>query len=407
MTNKNNKKHNKFVEEFEQLVGENEYEFMSVYTSTREKISIKHIACGHIRTTRANDIIGAARKNNLRCTGCKNKPILSTDIIIKQLKELVGEEYSLTGAYVARSKPIKIKHNTCGHEYETKYNSFFKCGHRCQKCHISQKLKKKPEEFENEINNLTGDEYKIVTPYINSLTKVGFLHNIENCGNIFYMKPNDFTINKQRCPKCGQISRTKNLRKKHEDYEKEFIEIHGDGYLFVNKYKNSLDNIILRHKKCGYVWDLPIITTLRKRYTKSELCPNCSKSLSNGERRIIKELNKNSIIYRTEYTFDDCIDSSKLRFDIAVFNEDKTLKYLIEYDGEQHFFPVDFAGRGIEWATDIFTKTQSRDQIKNKYCIDNGIPLYRIPYWKYENIEKIMENILSDNYVSNHNSILN
>lgn len=63
---------------------------------------------------------------------------------------------------------------------------------------------------------------------------------------------------------------------------------------------------------------------------------------------------------------------------------------LIEYDGEQHFKPVDFASKGLEWATKIFEYNQIKDKIKNDYCKDNNIRLIRIPYWDFDNIETIL-----------------
>ena len=38
---------------------------------------------------------------------------------------------------------------------------------------------------------------------------------------------------------------------------------------------------------------------------------------------------------------------------------------------------------------------EKRDGIKNNYCKNNNIPLLRIPYWEFNNIEKILENTLA------------
>ena len=54
----------------------------------------------------------------------------------------------------------------------------------------------------------------------------------------------------------------------------------------------------------------------------------------------------------------------------------------IEYDGEQHFKPIDFSGKGEEWAFNKFSITQAHDNI-------NNIRLLRIPYFK--NIESELE----------------
>lgn len=65
----------------------------------------------------------------------------------------------------------------------------------------------------------------------------------------------------------------------------------------------------------------------------------------------------------------------------------------IEYDGIQHFEPVRFF-RTKEKNIEAFKKQQLRDQIKNKYCVDNSINLLRIPYWESKNIDLIIDNCL-------------
>lgn len=67
---------------------------------------------------------------------------------------------------------------------------------------------------------------------------------------------------------------------------------------------------------------------------------------------------------------------------------------VIEYDGEQHFAPVDFANKGLLWAKGIFQQTVRHDNIKNNYCLTNGINLLRIPYFDFDNIEDILTNHL-------------
>ena len=59
---------------------------------------------------------------------------------------------------------------------------------------------------------------------------------------------------------------------------------------------------------------------------------------------------------------------------------------LIEYDGKQHFL---YGGFGIDLLE--FMNLKYRDNIKTKYCEDNNIKLIRIPYWEFDNVEKILE----------------
>ena len=67
----------------------------------------------------------------------------------------------------------------------------------------------------------------------------------------------------------------------------------------------------------------------------------------------------------------------------------------IEYNGEQHYIPVDFAGKGKEWAENKLKNTQNVDNIKSRYCKDNNIKLIIIPYFEFDNIEKILKKELN------------
>lgn len=93
-----------------------------------------------------------------------------------------------------------------------------------------------------------------------------------------------------------------------------------------------------------------------------------------GESYIEGLLESIKVPFESQYTFDDCRDIYVLRFDFAIFRDNELLG-LIEYDGRQHFEPIEFFG-GIEG----FEKTRRHDNIKNIYCEENNIPLLRLPY---------------------------
>lgn len=78
--------------------------------------------------------------------------------------------------------------------------------------------------------------------------------------------------------------------------------------------------------------------------------------------------------FKPQYSFDDCKHIYKLHFDFAILDNDQVLG-LIEYDGKQHFEPIEFFG-----GQPAFIQTQKRDEIKNIYCRKNNIPLLRLPY---------------------------
>ena len=95
---------------------------------------------------------------------------------------------------------------------------------------------------------------------------------------------------------------------------------------------------------------------------------------SSGEEYVENILNQYNIDFIPQYKFNDCKMKYVLRFDFAIFYHSQLLG-LIEYDGKQHFEPIDFFG-----GLDGFKRTQERDNIKNTYCNLHNIPLLRLPY---------------------------
>ena len=99
------------------------------------------------------------------------------------------------------------------------------------------------------------------------------------------------------------------------------------------------------------------------------------------------------ILFVQQYSFEELVSETgtKLRFDFGIIKNNK-LEYLIEYDGEQHFLQnISQTGWNTE---ENFRKIKKRDDIKNKFCFDNNIPLIRIPY-THKNQIKIEDLILN------------
>ena len=96
-----------------------------------------------------------------------------------------------------------------------------------------------------------------------------------------------------------------------------------------------------------------------------------------GEKNIENILKQHNINYAKEFTFSDLKDKNKLRFDFAIFDDNNTLSHLIEFDGRQHY------NEYTPWNSDeTLIERQKRDKLKNDYCLQNNIPLFRIPYGK-------------------------
>ena len=113
---------------------------------------------------------------------------------------------------------------------------------------------------------------------------------------------------------------------------------------------------------------------LRRGHTQSCGCER----RSHGEIKVASILSEFNIPYTQEYPAFKFANNTNAKFDFYVDN-----KYFIEYDGETHY-SVNFHG----WHTEERLKEQQeRDMVKNQWCIDNHIPLIRIPYTQLENLD--------------------
>lgn len=106
------------------------------------------------------------------------------------------------------------------------------------------------------------------------------------------------------------------------------------------------------------------------------------------KKQIIKEypdleqiFRDNKIKYRHQHSFTDLKKIRPLKFDFAIFDNKDTLKYVIEYQGQQHYEPVKYFGR-----KDSFVKQQKYDEEKRKYYKENNIQLIEMPYWDFAKI---------------------
>lgn len=110
--------------------------------------------------------------------------------------------------------------------------------------------------------------------------------------------------------------------------------------------------------------------------------------LSKGAQKIASILRQHLLPYSCEYEFSDLRGKKgvPLRFDFAVFNHGKLLA-LVEYDGEMHFQRVNHYHKNQS----DYLRAKERDRVKNKYCLMNNIPLYRIPYFEIDNINTLQD----------------
>ena len=278
-----------------------------------------------------------------------------TDKQFKQeVFDLVGNEYTFLDTYVNTMTKIRVKHNKCGGVYKVSPDNFIH-GNRCSYC--AGNARKTDKQFKQEVFDLVGDEYTFLDKYVNSQTKLRVKHN--NCGNVYRVIPNNFLRGK-RCPYCYG-----NAKKTDKQFKQEVYDIVGNEYTFLDHYVNNETKIRVKHNKCGNVYKVIPINFL-----SAKRCPFCTDT-PKGELIIIKILDKLGINYDYQKTFDDLKDDRLLSYDFYIPSQ----SILIEYQGKQHYQPIDYFG-----GDDKFKNQQKHDKMKLDYAKNNGYNLIAIPY---------------------------
>lgn len=137
-------------------------------------------------------------------------------------------------------------------------------------------------------------------------------------------------------------------------------------------------------KKCGHSWKAAVCN----RVSRNTGCPKCC--CSKGEDKILSFLTLHKIVFEIQKTFNGCKNKAKLRFDFYL----PEYNLCIEYQGVQHYKEIEHWG-----GAESFKKSIIKDEIKVNFCKNNDILLLTIPYWEYDNIEKILENVIYYNTV--------
>ena len=214
----------------------------------------------------------------------------------------------------------------------------------------------------------------------------------KKCKNEWTTLPKALITNGSGCPKCGKEKAIKAETKTKEQFVKDLADV--NPYIeVIGEYINTHTKVKCKCKIDETIWFAYPANLLNS----SAGCPYCNISI--GERKLLDALKRLKIDFIPQHTIKDCRLISSLKFD--AFDIDNNIAF--EYNGEQHYRPVDFAGNGEEWAKIQFDKTIMRDNAKIEYCKNNNIPIIIVPYWEKDNIELYIINKLNEIKISTNN----
>jgi hypothetical protein len=300
------------------------------------------------------------------------KRLKGKEYYINKLKAKYGENYKFVFDYPFKDS---IKVFCKEHGWIDKHIGNLLNGEGCP-CPFCSGKRTKKEEFLIKVNKKYNNKYNY--SYIDFNNKKNFKIICPIHGGFYQTYNEHLHMKGDACPLCHTP-----LIHSNEVFLDLCRKKYGDLYdLSLVDYCRSNKNIKIICKKHGIFEKTP------NKFLAGQGCQKCSRSMSLGEQAVEKALISFNQYYKRQYWFEDLKCKSYLKFDFAVF-KNNSLLFLIEYDGEQHF--------GIfEFHKGDFEKIKKRDKIKTDYCLKNNIKLVRIPYWDKDNIETILENVLTN-----------
>lgn len=135
-------------------------------------------------------------------------------------------------------------------------------------------------------------------------------------------------------------------------------------YTVVGKYTGATNKVKIKHNKCGHVYEIT-----PSYFKGGNRCPQCNQS--QGEEMIRHILDMYHILYVPQKKFGDLRDKSYLSYDFYIPSQN----ILIEYQGRQHYQPIDYFGGEAR-----FKNQQKHDQMKLDYAKEYGYTLITVPY---------------------------
>lgn len=295
----------------------------------------------------------------------------------KEIEEIVGRfKYTLLDEYMERNFRRVVVLDSYGYKYDIRLchitdghiPDFVAKGNLFSLLNISLWLKKEKKSFVLCEDNV----------YKGSGEKLFFQCSRKDCQETFDASWENI-YNGQECPFCAgqRIGKKNNLKHRRPDLSKEWdYERNKDNP--ENHTEFSTKDASWICSECNYRWNSKIHNR-----SKGRGCPKCNQS--KGEKKILIFLDNRKVDNVLQYRFKNCRDKYPLPFDFYL----SKYNLCIEYHGKQHYEPVEFFG-----GMNSFKKQKENDYKKEKYCLDNNIKLLIIPYWEFDNIEKILEQTL-------------
>lgn len=277
--------------------------------------------------------------------------------------------------YNTSMTPMKVKCLQCGEEKIYKQFSHLLNKQTPCICTSNSSQYKSVQQIQ-ELNNFfnESDEFDLVewTTMNDKKHKPAVTIYHKPCGQTFTRRTNTF-YNNRTCPYCDGTAMPNSYIINNRIKEK--------GYELLSEYQGLQKPVLIRHNKCGFIWK---IKPYRFYDELDGTCPNCNRTISKGERKIMEYLEEHNINFDREHKFD--WQSHKMyRYDFFLPN----YNLIIEFHGQQHY-------EEVVLFRDSLKTNQEHDKIKMEEALDNGLNYLIIPYTHYKLVDSILDDWFND-----------
>ncbi|MEQ9063920.1 MAG: zinc-ribbon domain-containing protein [Vicingaceae bacterium] len=186
-------------------------------------------------------------------------------------------------------------------------------------------------------------------------------------------------VNGSTCPVCmgRKITTTNNFAVLHPDLLKEwdFNANYVDPKSLSPGTKDKMNWVCSKEK--SHLWK----ASVSDRTKKGSGCPVCSIKLNVSETKMLELIKSlitvHDVLYRSKPKW-----LERMEFDVFI----PDIKLAFEYQGQQHFRPIDFFG-----GKEVFEKQVKRDKRKKKLCFEHEVTLIEV-YYDEELTQELIKN---------------
>lgn len=309
------------------------------------------------------------------------------------------------------SRSLKVDYGTavcsvCDKEFDKKSTNQVYCGNACRKRNLNERRRKEYASSKS-VHKMEcakcGADFEAVSKsskYCSvDCSSTAFKHKCARCNEVFYTGRSDSKICNNSCKRprhrvqcnycklpfdtldknakyCARTCWKKSKRVSHKEFIDQVIDVNDGTIVPLEMHTGSNELIKCKCLLCDRVYNKEAYKFIGR------FKEGCNCISSKGEVAVNVWLSSVGIEFIEQYCFDDLKHKGKLFFDFAIIKDDE-VEALIEYDGKQHF------ERPKRWSQKKFDEQIARDSMKDRYCLEKGIPLIRVPYY-----EKDIENFL-------------